>query len=209
MHSFFLKFNFIYLLLERGEGKEKERERNINVQLPLVCPLLGTWPATQACALTGSQTSNPLVRRPALNPLSYTSQGPCILIQSQNLFIIHHSPPQKETEVSGSIPSFPEPFSIYFYLKKRCHICKITAAHSIFNILYHLQVVSSHPFPSRHSRVGLSHQSQVNLLTLKSASYKSCGPAVECGSPSLSLSPFLQEQKELTEFYPSPGTRNF
>ena len=38
-------------------------------------PLLGTWPATQACALTGNQTYNPLVHRPALNPLSHTSQG--------------------------------------------------------------------------------------------------------------------------------------
>ena len=45
-----LKILFI-LFLERGEGKEKERERNINVWLPLVCPLLGTWPATEACAL--------------------------------------------------------------------------------------------------------------------------------------------------------------
>ena len=43
--SIFLK-DFIYLFLERGEGKEKERERNINVWLPLMCPLLGTWPAT-------------------------------------------------------------------------------------------------------------------------------------------------------------------
>ena len=46
--------DFIYLFLERGEGKEKERERNINVWLLLQCPLLGTWPATQACALTGN-----------------------------------------------------------------------------------------------------------------------------------------------------------
>ena len=43
--------------------------------LRLMCPLLGTWPATQACALTGNQTSNPLVCRLALNPLSHTSQG--------------------------------------------------------------------------------------------------------------------------------------
>ena len=50
--------DFIYLFLERGEGKEKERERNINVWLPHVCPPLGTWPATQTCALTGNQTSN-------------------------------------------------------------------------------------------------------------------------------------------------------
>ena len=46
--------DFTYLFLERGVGKEKQRERNISVWLPVVCPLLGTWPATQACALTGN-----------------------------------------------------------------------------------------------------------------------------------------------------------
>ena len=66
----FLKRDFIYLLLERE--KEEERERNINVWLPLTCPLLGTWPTTQACALTGNWTSDPLVHRPVLNPLSHT-----------------------------------------------------------------------------------------------------------------------------------------
>ena len=54
---------------------ENGRERNINVWLPLEHPLLGTWPATQACALTGNRTGDPLVRRPVLNPLSYTGQG--------------------------------------------------------------------------------------------------------------------------------------
>ena len=49
---FFIFFkDFIYLFLDRGEGWEKERERNINVWLPLTHPLLGAWPATQACAL--------------------------------------------------------------------------------------------------------------------------------------------------------------
>ena len=43
--------------------------------LPLTRPLLGTWPITQACALTGNRTGKPLVCRPALNPLSHTSQG--------------------------------------------------------------------------------------------------------------------------------------
>ena len=43
--------------------------------LPLECPLLGTWPTTQACALTGNRTGDPLVHRPMLNPLCYTSQG--------------------------------------------------------------------------------------------------------------------------------------
>ena len=57
-----------------GEGKEKERARNINMWLPLVHSALRTWPTTPACARTGNQTCNPLVCRPVLNPLSYTSQ---------------------------------------------------------------------------------------------------------------------------------------
>ena len=78
MYPYFKK-DFIYFFLERGEGKEKKRERNINVCLLLMHPILGTWPATQACAMTRNQTSDPLVCRLALNPLSHTSQG-CICI---------------------------------------------------------------------------------------------------------------------------------
>ena len=69
---FFFK-DFIYLFFRKGKGKTKRRREN--VCLPLVCPLLGTWPTTQACALTGNWTGNPLVCRSALNPLSHTSQG--------------------------------------------------------------------------------------------------------------------------------------
>ena len=47
--------------------------------LPLTCPLLGTWPATQLYALTGNRTGDPLVCRPALSPLSHTRQGVLIL----------------------------------------------------------------------------------------------------------------------------------
>ena len=42
-------------------------ERNIN-WLPFACPQPGTWPTTQACALTGNRTGGLLVCRPALNP---------------------------------------------------------------------------------------------------------------------------------------------
>ena len=74
--SFFLSFLFsIYLFLEGGEGKEKEGERNVSVWLPLVHPILGTWPVTHARALTGNRTNDPLVRRLVLNPLSHTNQG--------------------------------------------------------------------------------------------------------------------------------------
>ena len=55
--------------------REKERERNINVWLRLTCLQPGTWPTARAYALTGNQTSDPLVQRPALSPLSHTSQG--------------------------------------------------------------------------------------------------------------------------------------
>ena len=50
---FLMVLKRFYLFLE-GEGREKQRERNINVWLPLERPLLGTWPATQACAQTGN-----------------------------------------------------------------------------------------------------------------------------------------------------------
>ena len=66
--------DFIYLFLDRGEGREKE-ERNISVWLPLTHLLLGTWLATQACALTGNQTGDPLVPKQVLNPLSHAAQG--------------------------------------------------------------------------------------------------------------------------------------
>ena len=49
----FLKRFYLFIFREK-KGKEKERERNINVWLPLTCPILGTWPPTQACALTGN-----------------------------------------------------------------------------------------------------------------------------------------------------------
>ena len=64
-NTHFLK-DLIYLSLERGEGKEKEGEKH-------QCAV--AFYATQARALTGSQTSNPLIHRPSLSLLSYTGQG--------------------------------------------------------------------------------------------------------------------------------------
>ena len=52
---FLIQKDFIYLFF-RERGREGEREKHpcaIN-QLPLARPLLGTWPAAQACALTGN-----------------------------------------------------------------------------------------------------------------------------------------------------------
>ena len=53
----------------------RKRERKIT-QLPLAHPqMMRIWLATQVCALTGNQTRDLSVRRPALNLLSHTSQG--------------------------------------------------------------------------------------------------------------------------------------
>ena len=74
----FLK-DFIYF---QSEGKGG-RERETSLCGCLSCaPPTGTWPATQACALTGNGTNDPLVHRLALNPLSHTSQGKFIIILS-------------------------------------------------------------------------------------------------------------------------------
>ena len=50
--------------------------------LPFASPPLGTWPITQACAPTGNQTIDPLVQRPALNPLSHTNQHFRVVLKS-------------------------------------------------------------------------------------------------------------------------------
>ena len=54
--------------------RHMDGQRNIN-QLTLARPQLRTWSTTQASALTWNQTSDLLVRRMVLSPLSHTSQG--------------------------------------------------------------------------------------------------------------------------------------
>ena len=49
-------------------------ERNIN-RFPLTHPQPGTWPTTQACALTGNRTGSLSVCRMTPTQLSHTSQG--------------------------------------------------------------------------------------------------------------------------------------
>ena len=51
---FYTFFKGFYLFIFRDRESEGERERNINVWLTLTLTRLGTWPATQASALTGN-----------------------------------------------------------------------------------------------------------------------------------------------------------
>ena len=69
---FFKKYLFIFR--EEREG-EREGEKHQCVVASPAPPPPGTWPAAQVCALTGNQTSDPLVLRPVVNPLSHSSQG--------------------------------------------------------------------------------------------------------------------------------------
>ena len=54
------------------------------IGLHLACSLLGTWPTTQACAMSGNRTGHLLFLRLTLNPLSHTSQG-CTSLLWKNL----------------------------------------------------------------------------------------------------------------------------
>ena len=85
-------FNYIFkrfylFTFREGKGRRKRRRETSVYEkyidwLPLTHPLMGIWPGTQACTPNGNQTDDPLVHSvtlwPALNPLSYTSQG-CFL----------------------------------------------------------------------------------------------------------------------------------
>ena len=87
--SFFKYCN--YLFLERGEGGikgEKHQRARETSKRPLTHPQLGIWPATQACALTGNRTSDPLVHRSAPTPLSHC--GPMAKVDFSTAFLPHY-----------------------------------------------------------------------------------------------------------------------
>ena len=124
---FFLR---CHLFIFRREGREKERERNINVSLPLACPLLETWPASQACYLTGNRTTDPLLCRLALSPLSHTSQGqlgfPLVINKtlSLNLWI---------TRTMNAMVSF---IYMYIYINQILFVCKKNYKQILFKGFY-------------------------------------------------------------------------
>ena len=78
--SFF--FRFYLFILREGMG---EREGNINVWLPLMHPLLGTWPTTQACALAGNWTADPSIHRPSLNHWATPAREDPLLFSSRSV----------------------------------------------------------------------------------------------------------------------------
>ena len=85
MSSLFFKRFYLFIFRQRGRELEREGER-------YQCVVASRTPPTEVLAhnpgmcLTGKWTSDPLVHRPALNPLSYTRQG---IIQIDEFFILY------------------------------------------------------------------------------------------------------------------------
>ena len=80
-NSFFFPRFYLFIFREGKGGRKRGRERPMCGCLSLT-PLLGTWPETHSCALTGNRTGDPLVHRPVLNPLSHTSQkAKCVILE--------------------------------------------------------------------------------------------------------------------------------
>ena len=82
--TLFLKKDFLNLFLEIGEGREKAKETSMCgclLHTPYWGPNPGMCPDRE-------RTSNPLVHKPALSPLSHTSQGPITILK--NAFITCH-----------------------------------------------------------------------------------------------------------------------
>ena len=86
---------FIYLFPDKG--REKKWQGNITVWLPLMCPQLGFWSATQVGALTGDQNGDRLVCR-----LGWCS--------------IHWATPTRAKCFFTSIKNKKNEFSFYFHL---------------------------------------------------------------------------------------------
>ena len=114
--------------------------------LPLTCPLLGTWLATQACALTGNRTGNPLVRRLALDPLSHTSQGSIFnfitLFFSITIYPLIPLPPLPTPLppcTHHTVVRVHNSFSLFFFFAQSLH--PSSTLPPIFNFFYpHLRI---------------------------------------------------------------------
>ena len=69
-----LLFIHLFIFRQRVRKGERKGEKHQCV-VASHAPPTGDLACTQACALTGNRTSDPLVHKLALNPLSHISQG--------------------------------------------------------------------------------------------------------------------------------------
>ena len=84
---YFLLGFYLFIFREGGREGEREREKHQCVVASLTTPS-GDLAGNQALALTGNRTSDPLVHRLVLNPLSHTSQGCIVVLTCTSLMAI-------------------------------------------------------------------------------------------------------------------------
>ena len=163
--------DFILILRERGKEGERGRETSMWKRyiywLSLTHPQLGTWPATQACALSGNWTSDLLVHRSALNPLNQTSQGWrffCLFVfliyshlfnnpNDYSLFV--HSTNTKQTKVQKALVIWQnDKARIWILLSPKLRFPKVT---------HHTQILSG--MSPLRSIIKYPNLSQLHLLT--------------------------------------------
>ena len=87
IYDYYFFIELIYLFFIEME-KEGEWETSMCGCL-LHAPYWGPVQQPRACALTGNQTGNPLVHRPTLNPLNYTSQCSISLFLTATYQVFH------------------------------------------------------------------------------------------------------------------------
>ena len=84
-------FSVYYSFIFREKKGGKKRERKVNLWLPLVYPLLGIWPTTQAFALDWESNWWPLVHRLAFNALCHSSQGRTLTSNNKRFILRYDS----------------------------------------------------------------------------------------------------------------------
>ena len=76
---FYLKRFYLFIFRERGREGERAGEK-LQCEVASHMPPTGDLVPNPGICPDRNRTSNPLVLRPALNPLSHTSQGRCCKI---------------------------------------------------------------------------------------------------------------------------------
>lgn len=84
--SYFFFFKNTLLIFYKGRNEEEKHqcESVTLIYCLLYAPLPGIEAATQAYALTGNGTSNPLVHRTTPSQLSHTSQGISFVVEKKH-----------------------------------------------------------------------------------------------------------------------------
>ena len=95
---------------------------------------------TQACALTRNQTSDPLVHRPVINPLSHTSQGYALLFLFYKAYYMCPIYPFSISNISEIIPH-QHIWSVFILMAIKQYHCK-----DVSFLLHYKQCHREHPF---------------------------------------------------------------